>query len=45
MLAEMRWFSVVMTIGVLVWGTVDGMGLLLMIGLGGMYCDKECLLL
>ena len=25
--------------------TVDGMGLLGMIGFGGMYCDRECLLL
>ena len=45
MLDEMGWFSVVMTIGVLVWGTIDGMGLLVMIGFGGMYCDSECLLL
>ena len=44
MLAEMGWFSVVMTIGVLMWGTIDGMVMLVMIGfggfiLGGSVCD------
>ena len=34
MLVEMGWFSVVMTIGVLVWGTTDGMVMLVMIGFG-----------
>ena len=36
MLAERGWFSAVMTIGVMVWGTIDGMVLLVMIEFGGM---------
>ena len=43
MLAEMGWFSVVMTIGVLVWGTTDGMVMLVMIEFGWIYCGRECL--
>ena len=43
MLAEMAWFYLVMTIGVLVWGRMDGMLMLVMIVFGGMYCEREYL--
>ena len=43
MLAEMGWFYVVMAIGVLLWGRIDGMLTLVMIVVGGMYCEREYL--
>ena len=42
-LVEMGWFYVVMTIGVLAWGMMEGMLMLVMIVFGGMYCEREYL--
>ena len=41
MLAGRGWFSSVMTIVVMVWGTIDGIALLVMIEFGGMKFERE----